>query len=72
VEERTYTGGFIDKNSKQSSLACLARASITFIMNKLDTHTRVQIVEALVEGVGINATCRIVGVARNTVLKLLV
>jgi len=41
-------------------------------MNKLDTHTRVQIVEALVEGVGINATCRIVGVARNTVLKLLV
>jgi len=43
-----------------------------FIMNKLDTHTRVQIVKALVEGVGINATCRIVGVAKKTVLKLLV
>jgi hypothetical protein len=40
-------------------------------MNKLDTQTRVQIVKALVDGVGINATCRIVGVAKNTVLKLL-
>jgi len=42
-----------------------------FIMNKLDTQTRVQIVKALVDGVGVNAACRIVGVAKNTVLKLL-
>jgi IS1 family transposase len=42
-----------------------------FIMNKLDTETRVRIVAALIEGVGVNATCRMVGVAKNSVLKLL-
>ena len=42
-----------------------------FIMNKLDTQTRVQTVKSLVDGVGIDATWRIVGVAKNTVLKLL-
>jgi IS1 family transposase len=42
-----------------------------FIMNKLDTATRVQIVQGLIDGVGVNATCRITGVAKNTVLKLL-
>jgi IS1 family transposase len=42
-----------------------------FIMNKLDTATRVRIVAALVEGVGINATCRMTGAAKNTALKLL-
>lgn len=42
-----------------------------FSMNKLDTATRVQIVKCLVDGVGINATCRITGAAKNTVLKLL-
>jgi IS1 family transposase len=40
-------------------------------MNKLDTETRVRIVSALVEGCGINATCRMTGAAKNTVLKLL-
>ena len=42
-----------------------------FIMNKLDTATRTQVVKCLIDGVGINATCRIAGVAKNTVLKLL-
>jgi IS1 family transposase len=42
-----------------------------FIMNKLDTESRKRIVSALVEGVGINATCRMTGAAKNTVLKLL-
>jgi IS1 family transposase len=42
-----------------------------FSMNKLSTEARVQIVRCLVDGVGINATCRITGVAKNTVLKLL-
>jgi IS1 family transposase len=42
-----------------------------FIMNKLDIQDQVRIVSALVEGVGINATCRMTGVAKNTVLKLL-
>jgi len=55
----------------ENVLAMPARASILFIMNKLDNQTRVQIVKVLVDGVGINATCRNVGVAKNTVLKLL-
>ena len=42
-----------------------------FSMNKLSTEDRVRIVAALVEGVGVNATCRMTGVAKNTVLKLL-
>ncbi len=42
-----------------------------FIMNKLDTQDRVRVVAALIEGVGVNATCRMTGVAKNTVLKLL-
>jgi IS1 family transposase len=42
-----------------------------FIMNTLDTETQKRIVAALVDGVGVNATCRMVGVSKNTVLKLL-
>lgn len=42
-----------------------------FSMNRLDNETRVRVVSALVEGVGVNATCRMTGVAKNTVLKLL-
>jgi IS1 family transposase len=42
-----------------------------FIMNKLDAATRCQVVACLIDGVGVNATCRITGVAKNTVLKLL-
>src|SRR5262245_5817269 len=41
------------------------------IMNKLDTQARVQIVKALVDGVGVNATCRLTGAAQRTVLQLL-
>jgi IS1 family transposase len=40
-------------------------------MNRLDIATRVSILSALVEGVGINATSRMTGVSNNTVLKLL-
>jgi IS1 family transposase len=40
-------------------------------MNRLDTKTRTAIARCLIEGVGINATCRTVGVAKHTVLKLL-
>jgi IS1 family transposase len=42
-----------------------------FSMNRLDKETRVRIVQCLVEGVGVNATCRMTGAAKNTVLKLL-
>lgn len=41
-------------------------------MNKLDTKRRSQVVAALVEGTSIRATCRMTGVAKGTVLKLLV
>jgi IS1 family transposase len=40
-------------------------------MNRLPTTKRVQVIAALVEGTSINATCRITGVAKHTVLNLL-
>ena len=40
-------------------------------MNQLATSKRSQVVAALVEGTSINATCRMTGVAKHTVLKLL-
>jgi IS1 family transposase len=41
-------------------------------MNRLTTEKRAQVVAALVEGNSIRATCRMTGVAKNTVTKLLV
>lgn len=41
------------------------------IMNRLDNKARVQIIKCLVDGVGVNATCRVTGAAKHTVLKLL-
>jgi IS1 family transposase len=40
-------------------------------MNCLSTEKRSQVIAALVEGTSINATCRMTGVAKHTVLKLL-
>jgi IS1 family transposase len=40
-------------------------------MNRLSTEKQAQVLLALVEGVSINATCRMTGTAKNTVLKLL-
>ena len=40
-------------------------------MNRLSVTDRVRIVSALVEGSGINATCRMTGISKPTVLKLL-
>jgi len=40
-------------------------------MNILAPNKRSQVVAALVEGTSINATCRMTGVAKHTVLKLL-
>src|ERR1700683_2878101 len=40
-------------------------------MNRLATDKRLQVIAALVEGTSINATCRMTGAAKNTVLKLL-
>lgn len=41
-------------------------------MNKLDTARRVQVIAALVEGCSIRSTVRMTGVAKDTVIKLLV
>jgi len=41
------------------------------MMNKLSTQDRVQILNALSEGMGVNAASRITGKSKNTVLKLL-
>lgn len=41
-------------------------------MNRLSTERRGQIIGCLTEGMSIRATCRVTGVARNTVTKLLV
>lgn len=40
-------------------------------MNRLSTAKRVQVIAALVEGNSINATCRMFGVGKHTVLRLL-
>lgn len=40
-------------------------------MNKLSTEKRTQVLAALVEGNSVRATCRMTGVAKGTVLKLL-
>jgi IS1 family transposase len=40
-------------------------------MNKLSTEQRARIISALCEGASINSTCRMVGVAKNTVLRLI-
>src|SRR5271157_4633904 len=42
-----------------------------FSMKKLDSETRVRVIQCFLEGVGVNATCRMTGAAKNTVLKLL-
>ena len=40
-------------------------------MNQLNTNRRCQIIAALIEGNSINATCRMLGVGKHTVLRLL-
>ncbi len=54
-------------------LTMLDRSSIMEVsMNRLSRNKRVEIVRALVEGCSVRSTCRITGVAKGTVLKLLV
>jgi IS1 family transposase len=43
----------------------------TVFMNRLTTDQRIRVISALVEGCGINSTCRMTGVSKPTVLKLL-
>src|ERR1017187_4095711 len=49
-----------------------ARASIMEYMNRMDTKRRAQVVRCLIEGCSINSTVRMTGVAKHTILKLLV
>ncbi len=50
----------------------LAGKHILAPMNRLNTADRVKVIAALVEGNSVRATCRMTGVAKNTVAKLLV
>lgn len=52
-------------------LDCIAYCNTMFPMNRLSTSKRTQVIGALAEGVSINVTCRLTGVAKHTVLKLL-
>src|SRR6185503_19104516 len=47
------------------------RSRIILLMNRLPMSKRVAVVSALVEGNSLRSTCRMTGVAMNTVLKLL-
>lgn len=40
-------------------------------MNRLSTQDRASILTVLAESMGINASCRVTGASKNTVLKLL-
>ena len=51
-------------------LSCKHHTS--YIMNRLSTHKRVQVVSALVEGNSLRSIVRMTGVALNTVTQLLV
>src|SRR4029077_14924405 len=49
----------------------LERSSILLSMNRLTTQERARILNCLVEGNSIRATCRMTGAAKGTVIKLL-
>jgi IS1 family transposase len=49
----------------------LERSGIIHGMNKLNKDKQIQVIAALVEGNSVRATCRMTGVAKDTVLKLL-
>src|ERR1700732_1058398 len=53
-------------------LTLRARASIIESMNRMDTARRAQVVRCLIEGCSINSTVRLTGVAKHTILKLIV
>jgi hypothetical protein len=54
-----------------SSLIVIGYLALVVKMNCLSLSRRTQVVAALVEGASINATVRMTGVAKHTVLKLL-
>ena len=47
------------------------RSGIMVSMNRLSAEKRKQVISCLVEGNSIRATCRMTGVAKGTVTKLL-
>lgn len=53
-------------------LTKLWRASIMVNMNRLDASRSAQVVRCLIEGCSIQATVRMTGVSKNTIVKLLV
>ena len=53
-------------------LTSLSAQAYNINMNKLDPKRQAQMIAALVEGNSIRATVRITGIAKNTIVKLLV
>jgi IS1 family transposase len=51
--------------------ACIVKMLAEEKMNRLATDKRTAVIAALIEGTSVNATCRMTGVAKHTVLKLL-
>jgi IS1 family transposase len=51
--------------------ACIVNMLAEEKMNRLATDKRTAVIAALIEGTSVNATCRMTGVAKHTVLKLL-
>jgi hypothetical protein len=60
------------KEQLENWLTSLSRSSIIVSMNRLSNQDRVRVVAALVEGNSIRSTVRMTGVAKNTVVRLLV
>ena len=50
----------------------LKRYSIILTMNRLDSNTRIQIINCLIEGCSIRSTVRVTGAAKKTVMRVLV
>ena len=48
-----------------------ARSSIIICMNKLSNERRAQVIRALIEGNSIRSTCRMTGVGKDAILKLI-
>jgi transposase-like protein len=59
--------------SPEFHLTMLKRFSINvYITNRLDSETRARVISCLIEGCSIRATVRVTGVAKKTVMRLLV
>ena len=59
------------RKSRDFSLDNACPGKYTYIMNRLTGDKRKAVVAALIEGCSVRSVCRMTGVAKGTVLKLL-